>query len=127
MALPVSKRDYELSSGAVVSIGVNFKALELMADFPGGLSKLQKEMQGVALADPDSEDYDGVIKKALYAMGYMLHALITAGGQKCSYDEAVMAISPNDFEQLNTIFEEFSEAMSAISKKKAATQAMRQM
>ena len=122
--LPISKRDYALSSGEIISIGVNFRALELMAGYPGGLNKLQREMKAIATADPESDAYGEEIQKAMFAMGFMLHALIAAGGERCSREEALMAIGPEDFEQLNTIFEEFSEAMARAMPKNGARRMM---
>lgn len=116
--LAIAKRDYQLSSGEIVSVGVNFRALELMTHYPGGLKRLKTDMEEIALLDPDSEEYSEGTAKAISAMGYMLHALIVAGGMKCSEEEAMMAIGPQDFEQLNTIFEEFGDAMSSIAQKK---------
>ena len=116
--LPIAKRDYQLSSGDIISVGVNFFALELMSRYPGGLNRLKKDMEGIATLDPDSDEYGEGIAKAMSAMGYMLHSLIRAGGEKCTEEEAMMAISPQDFEQLNTIFEEYSEAMEAMAQKK---------
>lgn len=116
--LPIAKRDYQLSSGEIISVGVNFRALELMSRYPGGLNRMKKSMQGIALLDPDSDEYGEGMAKAMEAMGHMLHSLIVAGGTKCSEEEAMMAIGPEDFEQLNTIFEEFSETMNSISQKK---------
>lgn len=57
MSLPISKRDYELSSGEVISVGVNFRALEIMSQYPGGLNKLKKNMSSLATLDEDSEEY----------------------------------------------------------------------
>jgi hypothetical protein len=123
--LPVAKREYQLSSGEVIFIGVNFRALEIMSRFPGGLNKLKKEMTSIATLDPDSDEYGEGIATALSAMSYMLYALILSGGTKCTQEDAMMAIGPEDFEQLNTIFEEFSEAMQKISPKNAVGRMMR--
>lgn len=116
--LTIAKRDYELSSGEIISIGMNFKALELMSRFPGGLNKLKKDMDSLALLDEESDELGEGMVKALEAMAFMLHSLISAGGTKCTMDEALMAISPVDFAQLSAIFEEFNEAMSSIAQKK---------
>lgn len=114
MALPISKRDYELSSGEIISVGVNFRALEIMSQYPGGLNKLKKNMSSFATLDEDSEEYGEGMAAAMNAMAYMLHALIVAGGTKCTTEEAMMAIGPSDFEQLTTIFDEFSAAMESM-------------
>lgn len=115
--LPIAKREYELSSGEVISVGVNFKALEIMSRFPGGLNKLQKDMIALEKADFDSDECGEMLSVALDAMAYMLHALILAGGTKCTQEEAMMAIGPDDFDKLNAIFTEFSEAMSSVTTK----------
>ncbi len=129
MALPISKRDYELSSGEIISVGMNFRALEIMSHYPGGLSNLKKNMSKMALAiqasesgddaseEADFEAYDEALPTAMSAMAYMLHALILAGGTKCTQEEAMMAIGPSDFEQLSAIFDEFSEAMEKMTGK----------
>ena len=80
--LAINKLDYQLSSGDVISIGMNFKALENMTRYPGGLGKLQKDMQRIAInnpekegyINPDSEEYGQIITTAISAMGFMLHA-----------------------------------------------------
>ena len=132
--LPIAKRDYQLSSGEIISVGVNFRALELMSRYPGGLNRMKKDMQKIATLDPESEEteeseeseeYGEGIEKAMSAMGHMLYSLIAAGGTACSEEEAMMAIGPQDFEQLNTIFEEFSETMNSISQKKTMNAAAR--
>jgi len=84
MSLPISKRDYELSSGEIISVGVNFRALEIMSQYPGGLNKLKKNMSSLATLDEDSEEYGEGMAAAMNAMAYMLHALIVAGGTKCT-------------------------------------------
>ena len=53
--LAINKCDYQLSSGDVISIGMNFKALENMTRYPGGLGKLQKDMQRIAINNPEKE------------------------------------------------------------------------
>ena len=55
--LAINKCDYQLSSGDVISIGMNFKALENMTRYPGGLGKLQKDMQRIAINNPEKEGY----------------------------------------------------------------------
>lgn len=127
MALPINKRDYELSSGEIISVGMNFRALEIMSQYPGGLRSLKKNMSKMALAvraseaEEDAEEisdaYDEALPTAMHAMAYMLHALILAGGTKCTQEEAMMAIGPSDFEQLSQIFDEFSEAMAKMTEK----------
>ena len=75
--LAINKCDYQLSSGDVISIGMNFKALENMTRYPGGLGKLQKDMQRIAInnpekegyINPDSEEYGQIITTAISAMG----------------------------------------------------------
>lgn len=125
MALPISKRDYELSSGEIISVGVNFRALEIMAQYPGSLNKLKKNMKSIATLDEDSDEYGQGVAEAMGAMAYMLHALIVAGGTKCTMEEAMMAIGPSDFEQLTTIFDEFSAAMESMIPKKSPGRMMR--
>lgn len=125
MALPISKRDYELSSGEIISVGVNFRALEIMAQYPGGLNKLKKNMKAIATLDEDSDEYGQGVAEAMGAMAYMLHALIVAGGTKCTMEEAMMAIGPSDFEQLTTIFDEFSAAMESMISKNSPGRMMR--
>lgn len=127
MALPINKRDYELSSGEIISVGMNFRALEIMSQYPGGLRSLKKNMSKMALsvraseAEEDAEEisdaYDEALPTAMHAMAFMLHALILAGGTKCTQEEAMMAIGPSDFEQLSQIFDEFSEAMAKMTGK----------
>ena len=68
-------------------------------------------------ADFDSDECGEMLSVALDAMAYMLHALILAGGTKCTQEEAMMAIGPDDFDKLNAIFTEFSEAMSSVTTK----------
>lgn len=115
MALPINARDYQLSNGEFIQIGVNFRALELMAQYPGGLNKLRKTMEQYATAGEDSEEYDQMIIAGTRAMGYMLWCLIRAGGTECTVEDAEMAIGLGDFMQLMEIFDEFSEQMERIS------------
>lgn len=111
MALTINKRDYQLSNGEIIEIGMNFRALELMSRYPGGLTRLNNDMTHYAAFDPESDEYGEVLPIALGAMGYMLWALIRAAGVECTVEEVEMAIGGGDFEQLMMIFDEFYEQM----------------
>lgn len=112
--LAISKKDYQLADGRIVSIGVNFRSLQLLTAYEGGFEKLSEDMK--------KED----INCKLNACAYVLYALIRAAGQEVTQEEAAMMIGIDDFNKLFDIFEDYAEAMENMQKKTGLKQKMSQ-
>ena len=114
----VNKKDFQLANGEIISVGMNFYALELMTQYPGGLGKLSEQF--TAMQDENSDDQLSMAPEAFHALSYLLYALIRAGGAPCTQEEAAMAIGLDDFPKLIEIFNEFSDAAAKMSPPKNA-------
>lgn len=101
----IAKKDYELSDGRIISVGVNFRSLQLMTAYEGGFDKLSEDME--------SDD----ITLKLDACGYVLYSLIRASGEAVSQEEACMMIDIQDFDKLFEIFQDYSDAVQTMQKK----------
>lgn len=101
----IAKKDYELSDGRIISVGVNFRSLQLMTAYEGGFDKLSEDME--------SDD----ITLKLDACGYVLYSLIRASGEAVSQEEACMMIGIQDFDKLFDIFQDYSDAVKTMQKK----------
>lgn len=101
----IAKKDYELSDGRIISIGVNFRSLQLMTAYEGGFEKLSKDME--------SDD----ISLKLDACAYILYALIRASGEAVTVEDASMMISIEDFDKLFDIFQDYSDTVNVMQKK----------
>ena len=112
----VNKKDFQLANGEIIPVGMNFYALELMTQYPGGLEKLSNQL--IAMQEETAEDQLGMAPEAFHALSYLLYALIRAGGTPCTQEEAAMAIGLDDFPKLIEIFNEFSEAAVKMSQTK---------
>lgn len=114
MAAPfrLATRDIQLAGGDIIPVGMNFYALRLMARYKGGLGKLKKDMEmavSIQTMDQESEAYADSLDAALDGLGYMLWALVRAGGTVCTVEECSMAIGLEDFAELHQVFNEFME------------------
>lgn len=101
----IAKKDYELSDGRIISVGVNFRSLQLLTAYEGGFDKLSEDME--------SDD----ITLKLDACGYVLYSLIRASGEAVSQEEACMMIDIQDFDKLFEIFQDYSDAVQTMQKK----------
>lgn len=102
---PITK-EIKLASGEIVSVGMNFYALSLMSQYPGGMGKLQKDMG----------DASKGIGKAMEAFQYVVWALIRAGGKVCTPEECAMSIGFDDIEPIVSVFMEFITESGKMSK-----------
>ncbi len=118
----VNKKDFQLANGEIISVGMNFYALELMTQYPGGLGKLSEQFAAMQEQeeDKDSADQLSLAPEAFHALSYLLYALIRAGGARCTQEEAAMAIGLDDFPKLIEIFNEFTEAADKMTPSKNA-------
>ena len=112
----VNKKDFQLANGEIIPVGMNFRALELMTQYPGGLAKLSTQL--TAMQDEAANDGLGMAPDAFNALSYLLYTLIRAGGTPCTQEEAAMAIGLDDSPNLMNIFSEFSEAVDKMSQSK---------
>jgi len=115
----VNKKDFQLANGEIISVGMNFYALELMTQYPGGLGKLSEQFTAMQ-AQEDSGDQLSLAPEAFHALSYLLYALVRAGGARCTQEEAAMAIGLDDFPKLIEIFNEFTAAAEKMSQSKNA-------
>ncbi len=105
----VQKKDFQLTNGQMISIGVNFYTIDLMSDYPnGGFLGLEEAMK--------NKDEDP--GKAVKACGYLLYCLIRSSGMMISQEKCLMMIGFDDIEKLMEIFEEYVQAVNKVSKKK---------
>jgi hypothetical protein len=103
-----AKRDLQLFNGDIISVGMNFRTLQLMAKYPGGMNKLKRNMEAMADADPDSDEYTDQVNTALDAFAYMLYALVRSSGVECTPETCAMMLGIEDFPAIQEIFEEFN-------------------
>ncbi len=103
--IAVSKKDYTLSDGRILPIGVNFRSLLLMTSYEGGFEKLKEDMENKE-----------VLKK-LKACEYIFYCLIRASGEEVTVEEASMMIGIDDFDTLFEVFQDYSAAVEKIQKK----------
>ena len=108
--LAISKKDYKLSDGRIVPIGVNFRSLQLMTAYEGGFDKLSDDMK------------DGSMNDKLNACAYILYCLIRSAGEEVTPEEASIMIGIDDFDKLFDIFIDYSQAMENMQKKTASKQ-----
>lgn len=108
--IAIAKKEYKLSDGRILPIGVNFRSLQLMTAYEGGFDKLKDNM--------DSED----VNIKLEAFGYVLYCLIRATGVEVTAEEATMMIGLEDFDKLYDVFIDYSEAVEKLQKKTALKQ-----
>lgn len=101
----IVKKDYRLANGKIISIGMNFRSLQLLTAYEGGFKKLSQDIKG------------GDISIKFNACVYMLYALIRAAGQEVTQEEAAMMIGIDDFDKLIDIFQDYSEAVENFQKK----------
>jgi hypothetical protein len=106
----IAAKEIQLANGDIIPVGMNFYTLKLMSQYKGGLSKLRKDMEKLETSPKESDDYGDAITIAMDAMSYMLWALIRSGGTQCTVEECSMAISTDDFMEINEIMDEFTEA-----------------
>lgn len=106
--LAVSKKDYKLSDGRILPIGINFRSLLLMTSYEGGFKKLEEDM---------SEQNDDINTK-LKGCAHILYSLIKAAGEEdVTVDDAAAMIGLSDFDKLFEIFEEYTKAIEVLQKK----------
>lgn len=105
--LAIVKNDYKLANGKILSVGVNFRSLQLMTTYKGGFKQLQEDM---------NEDNDDLNTK-MNACGHILYSLIRSAGEEITADEAMMLIGIEDIDKLFEIFEDYSLAMDKMQKK----------
>lgn len=103
--LAVSKKDYKLSDGRILPIGVNFRSLLLMTSYEGGFEKLKEDMKN-----------ENIFKK-MKACEYIFYCLIRASGEEITVEDASMMIGINDFDTLFDVFQDYSEAVEKLQKK----------
>lgn len=103
--LAIAKKDYKLADGRMISVGVNFRSLQLMTAYEGGFDKLDKDMKS-----------DNISLK-LDACAYILYSLIRASGENITVEDASMIIGIDDFDKLFDIFEDYSNAVEKMQKK----------
>ncbi len=105
--LAIVKKDYKLANGEILSVGVNFRSLQLMTTYEGGFKKLQDDM---------SEENKN-LNTRMNACGHILYSLIRSAGEEITVDEAMMLIGIEDIDKLYEIFEDYSLAMDKMQKK----------
>lgn len=105
--LAIAKKDYQLSNGRILPIGVNFRSLQLMTAYEGGFEKLQKDM----------EESNDDINLKLNACAYILYCLVRASGEEVTVEETAMMISIDDFDKLFEIFEDYADSVEKLQKK----------
>ncbi len=108
--MKIAAKELQLANGEIIPVGMNFYTLKLMTKYPGGLNVLQKKMLAINTEDHESEKYGELLVEGMEAMGYMLYALVRSGGTQTTQEQCEMAISPDDFTELYSVFEEFNEA-----------------
>jgi len=115
----VNKKDFQLANGEIIPVGMNFYALELMTQYPGGLGKLSDLLTAMQEdTENEAEEPLSMAPEAFNALSYLLYALIRAGGTPCTPEDAAMAIGLDDLPNLLEIFNEFSEAVDKMSQTK---------
>jgi hypothetical protein len=108
--MKIAAKELQLANGEIIPVGMNFFTLKLMTKYPGGLNTLQRKMLSLKTVSPEEDAYGEMLPEAMEAMGYLLHALVRSGGTQCTQEQCEMAIGPDDFTELYSIFEDFTEA-----------------
>lgn len=112
-------RDLKLENGEIVQIGMNFHALKLMMQYPGGFARLQKSMTEGNENDPKTT------MQAMDAFSHLFWSLVRAGGTVCTKEDCERMIGLGDFPALTGVMEEFAKSAQTMMPKNAAGRAHR--
>lgn len=113
--MAVAKRDLQLASGEIISVGMNFFTLQLISKYPGGMNKMKRDMLELQETDPESDEYGELLPVALDAVSYMLYCMVRSAGISCTQETCAMMVGLEDIDALYSVFEEFEKAADKMS------------
>lgn len=103
----MNDKDIRLANGELLNVNINFLTLKLINDLK--IDKLENK-----LANAKTEEERTRI--SLDITGKMIYVILRSNGKRVDEEEAMMLV-PMDLEDIQSLFEHFSEKMEQFKKK----------